>query len=724
MINMRLSRCFRLPVALLATLAWAQRLETFSATDDFLGPFPSWANVRAYGAIGDGRADDTAALQRALDDAGVKGRPDVVYLPAGAYRITRTLRWTGKIHVGFLGEHPARTVLRWDGPRGGTMMLANGVSLSRWGRITWDGAGRAGIGIAHQWDRKGGYAPTNLEHADEVFQDLARGIVGGRTGGWNDSEVSIHRVRFLRCREAGVSVESFNALDYWIWDSEFIDNARGVTNEFGAGNFSIYRSVFRNSRVADVTIHQTQFFSFRGNTSIGSRQFLRAQNIGRNAAHITIQDNRILDTADPVAIQVENLGPVLLIDNQIRSRSRTGPAVRLSTWAQGGDLVSIGNTYTVPRAIEVKSPDARWWSTRDRVAPRGEIGSRVPALPPPADRLAGRVFEVQPGSGAPAIQRAIDAAARVRGAIVHLAKGDYPVAQTIVVPAATDVRITGDGYGTNLRWVGPPGGDVLRVEGPGKAALRELAIDGAKRANGIAIVNADQPGACIRGDGLYQEYSTGRNLLAQNLWHARIALRGYQSLNVAGAGMEVARARVAVVGGHANCSAPDGVAYRAGDGAELMVLDSWYEGAGRKVFEIAGASTFVLQGARVAPYNAAGAASLELNGFRGLAAILNADIDGQVRIENETAAARALFLAVRGSEDRYLPASRGRIAFRNSRQGSSQAPDRGVLAPEFAIRMLAPLRAMSAPSAAPGAADIRLHRLATAWTRIGLRITR
>jgi hypothetical protein len=30
---------------------------------EFIGPFPNWADVkRDYGAIGDGRADDTAAL--------------------------------------------------------------------------------------------------------------------------------------------------------------------------------------------------------------------------------------------------------------------------------------------------------------------------------------------------------------------------------------------------------------------------------------------------------------------------------------------------------------------------------------------------------------------------------------------------------------------------------------------------------------------------------------
>ena len=50
-------------------------------------PLEQWQSVRASGAVGDGNADDTDAIQSALD----AGKP-VVYFPWGTYRISRPLR--------------------------------------------------------------------------------------------------------------------------------------------------------------------------------------------------------------------------------------------------------------------------------------------------------------------------------------------------------------------------------------------------------------------------------------------------------------------------------------------------------------------------------------------------------------------------------------------------------------------------------------------------------
>jgi len=68
------------------------------ATAASLKVFPSdfMTNVKtSYGAVGDGVTDDTAAIQRALNDGRSGeddyGRPKAIYFPAGTYLVNNTL---------------------------------------------------------------------------------------------------------------------------------------------------------------------------------------------------------------------------------------------------------------------------------------------------------------------------------------------------------------------------------------------------------------------------------------------------------------------------------------------------------------------------------------------------------------------------------------------------------------------------------------------------------
>lgn len=58
-------------------------------------PAPASRNMltaASFGARGDGNADDTVALQRALDAAFAPGGPGFLEIPPGIYKVTRTLR--------------------------------------------------------------------------------------------------------------------------------------------------------------------------------------------------------------------------------------------------------------------------------------------------------------------------------------------------------------------------------------------------------------------------------------------------------------------------------------------------------------------------------------------------------------------------------------------------------------------------------------------------------
>jgi hypothetical protein len=94
-------------------------------------------NVRAFGAVGDGKADDTEAFRKAFLAAGEKTRknPDGagvyrVHVPEGRYRITETLE-LGRKHrflviegVGAGKGTRVPSLLFWDGERGGTLIDA------------------------------------------------------------------------------------------------------------------------------------------------------------------------------------------------------------------------------------------------------------------------------------------------------------------------------------------------------------------------------------------------------------------------------------------------------------------------------------------------------------------------------------------------------------------------------------------------------------------------
>lgn len=114
---------------------------------------PIYTDVRDFGAVGDGKADDTDALRQAID-AAVTGpnRTYHVYLPPGKYRITSTIELdrqhkdlkiegAGRME---LGRIDPTTMLIWDGEEGGTMLFLPSTMGLRLSDFAMDGMNKAG----------------------------------------------------------------------------------------------------------------------------------------------------------------------------------------------------------------------------------------------------------------------------------------------------------------------------------------------------------------------------------------------------------------------------------------------------------------------------------------------------------------------------------------------------------------------------------------------------
>jgi hypothetical protein len=611
----------------------------------------------------------------------------VVYLPAGTYKISAPLTVQNQEGFSFIGASPAATTIVWAGPVSGTMMLVEASTISNWGRITWEGSGSAAIGVAHSCPPSGcsgGYAPTNLLHFDEVFQDLGKGIVGGLNGVSNNSEVTITRCTFRNCSYAGLSVESYNALDYWVWDSQFLNNAIGMTNNVSGGSFMAYRCLFENSSTADITFSNTEFFSFRDNVSIGSYQFL--QGLGyASSAEVNLQGNRIVGTSNIYTVGMLDVGPLILVDNQIQTLSgATGPAVELATPngnnIAGPELISIGNQYTASNPVTVVSnvlapgQSPQWWKYEDQIVPYGSISSAAPTMPPLPTQLTTNITDMPVGSSAASIQLAINSATGTNP-VIHLPAGNYPINQTITVPANLNIFIVGDNFKTELTRSGLSG-PMFELLGPSKATIRDMFLNGGT-ADGILVLNADQAGARVFGDGLNMTTNRTGDVLADTLANTHVDLQGLESsrggfvsVKSIGTGSPSA-SRVGIYGdgmGTAGGVDPtNGCMYEVSNGGRMLVDDAWYESTDSPtVVNLTNSDSGVFcywNGVIGQGSNGVGAPPgppVNINGFNGLASFISIiyglQIGSTVTI-NPSSQTQALFLGQLGDIPQGAPPS-------------------------------------------------------------------
>ena len=766
-----------------ALVGAAGAAEVLLPSEEFVGPLPGWKNLQTdFGAKGDGKADDTPAFTKAFAAMPFygKGADDdwrVLYLPAGIYRITAPLTLQTRISIAIMGEHPERTRVLYDGPPGEAILTCNGVSMSKFGRITWDGQGKARAAVAHQWDTKEAPAVTYMEHADEVFQDVGRGIIGGRVvpvvengkivwyGHGMDAETLVKRCKFIRCNE-GLSIESFNALDWWVWDSEFIDCRVGATNcakgEYGGGHFHIYRSVFRRSKEADIRIGHTSYFGFRLNTSIGSKRFLEAirptgygeGNFGRwkpeetHGAMLSLLRNRIINPQDATPIRLDEHGPLIMLDNTfVVKPDGAKPLVQVTPPMTGAECISIGNRFFGASRIEVNGNLVEQDNAVAAYDKAGADDLAEPVLPPTAPLVERRIFALTQAATHVEIQQAIDEAAKLIGQkpVVYLQAGKYHVGKTLTIPPKADVQLIGDGFGSVLVWEGENNGTMLQLTGPTRVTLRDFEIvgiwnkSGAKLGRGIVVGGVDQKGGQILLDQVQVGNCIRQGMLFDGLEQTRVEAQGSGCGGTAqGAGLIVSgvgdASKTPWIGLFGSAGSNNRQTHLVRKGGNLMVWDTWYEtsvntpDAEPRYIHLTDRGNLTFFNGHVATLPGEKARrdlfAIDLDGFAGRVAIIGTGMDSmnpQVRLAGDGQAMKFLALGVvfDQAEPYFSNESKNAEAAmlacrRKTKTGYANLPTVGKPSEAFLREMLAPARTVLPTYWQPapdGVTDLRMHRI-------------
>jgi hypothetical protein len=264
------------------------------------------------------------------------------------------------------------------------------------------------------------------------------------------------------------------------------------------GNWHAWENLFVRSKTCDVSIENLMAFSVVNNTSIGSRRFLDFTGAHTWGSPTSITGNRVLDPTGEWGMMIGNFGPYLVVDNVLRLGDKTR-GIRM-TW---GDQTFIGNSYSRADAVEERG---RFRRIDEKTVSASTIPDTLPTLPATPPRHHRKIFDLPAAAYDSAIQEAIDQAAELSGQrpVVHLPKGAYNIARTLVIPKGCDLQLIGDGasdVATRMVWTGPADGVILRVEGPSKATLQDLQLQ-ARSSRALLIEAPDLDGGRIFADQL------------------------------------------------------------------------------------------------------------------------------------------------------------------------------------------------------------------------------
>jgi Concanavalin A-like lectin/glucanases superfamily/Fibronectin type III domain/Pectate lyase superfamily protein/Abnormal spindle-like microcephaly-assoc'd, ASPM-SPD-2-Hydin len=637
-----------------------------SDDDEFTGPFSSWLNVKTdFGAVGDGVADDTVAFQyafNALESA--SSHASVLYIPAGRYKLTSGLDYistncatycTGK---SIIGESPTNTILEWHGEASGAAMITlDGIYRMQLDRLTLDGGG-AQITLVNETMHQGCCYDGSNEYSDDVFENAAIGLqAGDNTAGCCSAETKVDRDTFANLTKAGISLEDWNALDWYVRYSTFEHDNFGVTNAFGEGGaMHLDHNLFEYNNV-DSAWGNGASQSYTYNTSYHSGTFLS----GSPYANSSILIGNTILMPQTAAISMPGVGPLTLIDNVIEGgiiAAQTGPVVKLGNGVvsiPNSYVLSMGNTYvsTTPFSVQnvtynTNEINGDLTSISDAVVSTASIKDALPKMPGALPNYNRPIYDVPQGASGEAIQQTIDLAIEENNGnrpVVHLPWGEYSVNSTIMIPGNSDVQIVGDNMQTIINWTGSKSSPVFALLPSSHATIRNLTINAGSSSAGIVVKGYDQP-----GDRIYTNFATegdagsSHNLLVNGFDNTLVQMDDFghgglsnpSSTSVLVVGGPLSQAGNATPGytglfmGSSCCNT--GPSYRVENGGTIVLTGFWYEQGATGWLDLDGGSGNFIgyeDNIAVGPWGSVTSAlpALTANNFTGNLTITNSGIE-------------------------------------------------------------------------------------------------
>ena len=309
------------------------------------GRATSTSSGTAAAAVGDGVADDTAAIQACFDQVSNETDKFSVYFPAGTYKVSSTLRLFRGISILIVGTGESSRIV-WSGEAGGRIVVSDGLSRSRFVGLVFDGQDTAAVGFEHD-SHSPGLFETRIRHQNNKFVNfLTAGIRIGhnRTDhkletsevlfensvfaniGTQDSVVFNCTRGVLNC--AGVAIENFNDYDNTFDGCHFFNNSWGIANG-GMANVYVRNSRFDSNgrkfthRVGpavyvyeggDIALAKSAGNSVRRCVSVNSTRFVASPG-SETGSPTSIEGNVIDSWRGHAAISGDLRGPYLLMDN-------------------------------------------------------------------------------------------------------------------------------------------------------------------------------------------------------------------------------------------------------------------------------------------------------------------------------------------------------------------------------------------------------------------------